>query len=512
MRPTMSGKLLCRKLSLFCSAGLALVPTIAVAAEQASFEVSRIVVPATVIHEILPLFTHQGSAAQLLVRRVETDGKRLIEIFPVLADNTVAAQASASLAVDDDVVLMDIGTVSDDGAESIILFNRDSAYRVDPGTGKRTALITFQSMYQRPILDELPAMDLVYDLNGDGLDDFVIPDFDGYRVYLQKPGNRFGDGVLINAPAIMEQDWEENPSYRRANLYRADVNLDGLVDILFWDMDKLQAYYQTATREFSTEAVPYHSPIEFHNEGLSGISFRMGNGKDQSDAQEKLLFKLADLNADGLPDLVTLTVLSKGVLNKTSTYEIYMGVKNGDSQLIFPDQPDSIIQSKGIQFQLKELDFRNDGHTDLVVSSVELGLARILSALITGSISQDLAFYEMGEHSYSEQPGTVQKVTTTFDLGSGAVFYPTVLIIDVTGDQQVDLVVQEGDDAIKIYQGIDSPRLFAKSATKFAVAMPDNPDFVSVGDLNGDGKQDIMIRYGEAEDVLQNRITVLIAK
>jgi hypothetical protein len=228
--------------------------------------------------------------------------------------------------------------------------------------------------------------------------------------------------------------------------------------------------------------------------------------------KEKLLFKLADLNSDGIPDLVTFTVYSKSVLNKTSTYDIYMGTRNDAGQLFFAEQPDSVIESKGIQFQLKEVDFKKDGHTDLVVSSVELGLARILSALITGSISQDLAFYEMGPTGYGNKPGVVREVTTTFDLGSGAVFYPTVLMTDVTGDSLVDLIVQDGDSAINIYKGVDSSRLFTRSASRFKVAMPDNPDFVSLSDLNQDGKMDIMIRYGEPEDLLQNQVTVLFAK
>jgi len=497
-----------RSLLVFTTCML-LAPT---ATAEISFSVSGVSVPGTIKHEIQPLFTQPEGLAELLVRRVEKSGDRILETYPISDEKKIADQAKEKLIVDDDVIFMDVGKVSADSRESVVFFRRDSAYRIDLETGNKNQLIEFQSLYQRPVLSELPSLDFVYDINGDELDDIVIPDFDGYRVFLQKVPGQFEPGVLIAAPAIMEVGWQDYPWYRRANLYRADINLDGSIDLLYWDEDQLQIYFQNSNKKFNIEAVPYTPSVEFHNEGLAGITFRMGNGNDQSDIEEKSLFKMTDLDNDDLVDLVTLTVNSKGVFNKTSTYEIYMGTRDEEGRLAYAQKPDSLIHSDGVQFQMKEVDFRNDGHTDLVVSAIEIGLGKILAALITGSISQDLEFYEMGDSGYSKKPRVVREVTTTFDLGSGDVFYPTILIIDVNGDQIVDLIVQDGSEAVKIYEGIDSPKLFARSYLTLDVDMPDNPDYVTVGDLNRDGKKDIMIRYGEGEDAAENRIKVLIAK
>jgi hypothetical protein len=467
------------------------------ASAEISFYVSGVSVPGTIKHEIQPIFTQPEGLADLLVRRIEKSGDRYLETYRLTSENRIANQAKEKLIVDDDVIFMDVGKVTTDSRESVVFFRRESAYRINLETGTKHQLVEFKSLYQRPILSELPSMDFIYDINGDELDDVVVPDFDGYRVFLQKLPGQFDSGVLITAPAIMDVSWQDYPWYRRTNLYRADINLDGLIDLLYWDEDRLQTYFQNSDKRFDTEAVPFIPSVEFHNEGLAGITFRMGNGSDQSDIEEKSLFKMTDLDNDDLVDLVTLTVNSKGVFNKTSTYEIYMGTKDENGQLAYAREPNSLIRSDGVQFQMQEVDFRNDGHTDLVVSSIEIGLGKILAALITGSISQDLKFYEMGDAGYTEKPRVVRTVTTTFDLGSGDVFYPTILIIDVNGDQIVDLIVQD---------------LFAKSYLTLDVDMPDNPDFVTVGDLNRDGRKDIMIRYGEGDDAAENRIKVLIAK
>lgn len=476
------------------------------------FDVSKLNVQRTIKHPIIAAFLLDPEQANLLVREFSENGGRFIATYAMVDENHFDSQAIGVITVNPEVIFVDTGTVTNGTVESLILFEREQAWRVDPLTGKREHLIDFHSLYQQPVLDELPSLDLVRDINGDGLEDIMIPDFDGYWVYLQRSKGKFDDGKLIRVPAIMDLTWQDYPWYRHAKPYYADVNIDGLQDLLFWDKDRLQVYYQQQNRVFASHPVAYQPMVDFQNEGLTGLSIKLGGRDDQSNITEKSLFRFADLNSDGLADIITLSVHSKGVLNKKSTYEIYMGELDTSGQLTFAKTPTSVIESDGIQFQMKEIDFNEDGRTDFVVSSVEIGLGKILAALITGSISQDLQFYQMGEAGYASKPNVVWEIKTTFSLSTGDVFYPTVLIIDINGDKLVDLLVQDGDSALKIYLGNASSRLFNRTSLRFDIPMPDDPDLVEVADLNKDGKDDIILRYDAGEDWLQKTVHVLISR
>jgi hypothetical protein len=488
-----------------------LLLTTQVAAESL-FDVSSIVVQRTIKHPVVSAFLLNPGQANLLVREFSDQGGRFISIYGMSDQRHFDGQAVGVITISPEVIFIDTGTVTNSSNESLILFEREQAWRVDPLTGERDHLIDFHSLYMHPVVDELPSLDIVRDVNGDDLDDIMIPDFDGYRVYLQSEKGRFDGGRLIGVPAIMDLTWEDYPWYRHAKPYYADVNLDGLQDLLFWDQDRLQTYYQKQNRTFELHPVAYQPVVDFQNEGLAGLSLKLGGKDDQSNVTEKSLFRLADLNSDGRVDIITLNVHSKGVLNKTSTYEIYMGELDASDQLTFPPAPNSTIESDGVQFQMKELDFNKDGRTDFVVSSVEIGLGKILAALITGSISQDLQFYQMGESGYSGKPNVSREITTRFSLRTGEVFYPTVLIIDINGDKLVDLLVQDGDSRLKIYLGNASPRLFDRTALSFDIPMPNDPELVEVADLNQDGREDIIIRYDDGGGLLQKTVNLLISK
>jgi hypothetical protein len=480
-------------------------------AAESLFDVSSLNFGRSIKHSVIPAFLSNSEQAHILVREFNSKGHRFISAFAMSGQKYFSTEAAGVIPVDPEVIFVDTGIVTNSEVESLILFTRNRAWRVDPLTGTRDHLIDFNSLYKRPVADELPSLDLVKDINGDDLDDIMVPDFDGYQVFLQREKGKFDDGKIIGVPVTMDLTWEDYPWYRHAKPYLADVNVDGLQDLLFWDGDHLQGYYQKRNRTFESHSVVYQPPVEFQNEGLAGLSMKLGGGDDQSNVTEKSLFRFADLNSDGLVDIITLNVHSKGVLNKTSTYEIYMGELDASDQLTFPEAPGSVIESDGVQFQMKELDFNEDGRTDFVVSSVEIALTKILAALITGSISQDLQFYQMGESGYSDEPNVVREITTTFSLRTGEVSYPTVLIIDVNGDDLVDLLVQDGHSRLKIYAGNASSRLFDRRPVSFDIPMPNDPDLVEVEDLNKDGREDIILRYDDGDDRRQKTVKVLIS-
>ena len=86
----------------------------------------------------------------------------------------------------------------------------------------------------------------------------------------------------------------------------------------------------------------------------------MGGARDMTNHTVTSLHDLADLDADGLPDLVTLSVISEGVLNKTSRFEVHRGYRD-EGRLAWRSAADSTILSNGIQYEMDRHDFDGDG-------------------------------------------------------------------------------------------------------------------------------------------------------
>ncbi|MFT4821794.1 MAG: hypothetical protein ACI9PN_002662 [Candidatus Azotimanducaceae bacterium] len=436
----------------------------------------------------------------LLLLQIQSNKERRLSLYRATAER----YSNEPLVVRDlpaDVIFADIGSWQ--GRDVLVLFSATQAYQFDPVTGQRQTLVRFTSIYNNIVDKALPRFNMMRDLNDDGLDDFLVPGFAGFSLFIQQPGGKFTAAVSMAAPPVMEMSYNEHPWYQARKTYHTDVNADGRDDLTFWVDDEFKAYLQQDDG-FSAESMVFTPAVVFEAEGYEGISMRMG-GEDQSNVLKKALFQFNDLDGDSRPELVTLAVKSEGVLNKQTTYEFYRGQPSKDGVPQFSATPDSRIESKGVQFDMQEKDLNGDGQLDIIVSSVELGLGKLVRALLTGAIRIDLGFYQMQNGTYPELPNIVRTIKATFSFSSGDVFVPTVLIADVTGDGLADLLLQEGDDQLHIYVGEATDQLFADNPIEVFVAMPRDPDLVQLADLNHDGKQDLILEIevkGKPDQIL----------
>ncbi len=442
---------------------------------------------------VLSAFLNADEEASLVVLTVSRDNERKVMLFQ-MTEGLYQPPAAAVYPLPDDVILADVGRLA--AHEVVVLFGQDTVWKYDPYTGKRSRLISIASIYGSPIFGSVPKMDFFRDLNGDGLDDFIIPGFSGFQIFVQTKEGNFAKPLDVKAPPTVDISYNNFPWYQPRNIFNVDMTGDSRDDLVFWVDGMFSVFRQLEDGTFDSGALRVKPGVDFEFDGMEGMSIAMQD-EDQSDNTAKALFQLTDLDADSVPDIVTLSITSEGVFKKTTTYEIYKGVQ-GNGMVEFSQTPDARIDSGGIQFEMVEKDFNRDGQTDMVISTVEIGIGKILTALITGSINIDLNFYQMTDGTYPGKPVLKREMTATFSLSSGDVFFPSVLIDDVDGDQVDDLMVQEGEDKLRIFMGGNNGKLFARKSVDIDVSMPNEPDLVEIADLNGDGKSDILMRHQAA--------------
>jgi len=473
-----------------CIVSFIICLSVPVASAQPLFKISTIESGDVRGQTIVATHLVDARKASLILLTVDADDERKISVFE-LGNGLYERQLNIDSDIGNDIILVDEGRLGD--RDILVLFSRNRVWQYDPYTGKRKQLVRVSSIYGSTIFGHIPRMDLFKDLNGDGLDDLLIPTFTGFTVYIQNAAGEFSTPLDIEAPPLVEMSYNNFPWYQPKICFLADMTLDGRNDLTFWVDNAFSVYKQNTNGQFSARPLRYKPSVQFQYDGMEGMSVAMRD-EDQSDNFGKALFQLADFDGDGIPDLVTLSVKSKGVFKKQTTYEFHKGIA-GDGQVEFSPIPVSRIESKGIQFEMKERDFNNDGQTDMVISAVELGIGKVLGALITGSIDIDLNFYQMKDGKYPEKPDLKREITATFSWSSGDVFIPSVIIADVDGDTFDDLLVQDGEDKLKIYLGGKGDQLFARRSIDIEVHMPNDPDLIDLVDLNSDGKQDIIMRH-----------------
>lgn len=410
--------------------------------------------------------------------------------------------------VPDDVIFVDM--LESAGSDRLLMFRRDHVDWLNPDGWTRTTLVSAPSVYNVPPLD-VPQVGIVRDVNGDDLGDLVLADFDGYWVWLQDgapSADWIGPVKLKATPTSIARF--RSASYRPREIYELDHDGDGRNDLAFWE-DEQFLVYQARDASFDTTPVELELPIEFSSDDVT-ISIGVGN-RDDSDAERVTLYDVADYNGDGVGDLVANTLTIDGIFDQSTRYGFYFGERVGGGTR-FAKTPATVIESDGIQGPFETGDFDNDGRQDFAMASIDIGIGKIIAALLTGSVRFDIEFYVMRDNAYPEEPNVTKPIRFRFSLRSGSVLSGRWLDTgDLTGDGLTDLWVPV-DGGIEVYAGTGDEELFRDRPATIPVDFPDAtmPGGVTVADLNDDGRDDIVMRFPPTEEDEPNRIGVVLSR
>ena len=417
----------------------------------------------------LIVFTHDERARQMAVYAY--DGGTWSRVH--LAD------------VPSDVIFVDMINLG--GQDRLLALRREGVDWIDPETWALKPWLAAASMYKVAPPD-VRELNIALDLNGDELDDIALPGFDGYTVWIQRPDGSLTDPVELAGPPTTRTGFRSS-AYRAREIYRFDFDGDGHGDLAFWNGDGLDVYLGIPDGGFDTEPVAVHVPMELSTDDVT-MSFGFGAIVDET---RSMLYVVEDLNGDGVADIATSTIQVGGLFDQSTRYDFHFGRREGNAT-VFDAVPDTRISSAGVQGPLERSDLDGDGRVDFGMLSFKLGIGKIISMLLTGSVSFNMNFYLMGQGGYSEEPNVQRRVKLRLDLGSGRVAGNWVSVGDLTGDGVKDLLVQAGATQVDIYPGTGDAGLFAKRPIEVAVDLSDQGS-VRLADLNGDGRDDMFMTH-----------------
>ncbi len=483
---------------------------------------------------VLTGFLLGGDFAELAVVNTEKNESRHLNIY-AFSEGTWVSKLDAPLR--SEILFVDVANIG--GRDRLITYEQGRLNGFDPDSATERALVEVTTRYKGVGDTGIPSLDISRDVNGDGLDDLVVPDIDGFWIATQLPDGSFTAPIKLGPPDpfLNKIALDDSRSYREvgitaltvhwylSRLHQMDYNQDGRVDLVFWNVDHFDVYRQDTRGMFSTEADTFTVDIPFDTDGAYSIAFDF---KDENmfslifgfrkNTKRRVLHTFRDMNGDGIADLVIHALEGRSLGKQRSLYEVHFGTPTADG-IVFARDVGMTIRPRGTAGGLQPWgyssqgfqDIDGDGKTDILFKDVKTGLTGMSRAMLGKSIAIDLEFYRMENGSYPDKPTTRRKIRPNLDIfETDRVFFPVVLLGDVNGDGRSDLLVGKHWEALHIFPGVPGPELFARKPKKVAVAMPNDERNARWVALNKDNKQDLLIHYPSTTD--SHRVALLIAR
>ena len=501
---------------------------------NALFVTQEIETPAALHQTVLPGSFDGSGRAQLAVVSVDRRGTGRVALLALDGGDWVT---TIDGVLDAGVVFVDVARIA--GRDRLIMYRRGSVDWFDPESGEQRPLIGLSIRYRASHDDGIPHLDIGRDVNGDGADDLLLPGLDGFRLALQSEDGSFGAPLRLGPPDPFADSkahgdtrtyaqvgiTAENMPWYFSRVHRFDYDLDGRPDLVFWNGDHFLVHRQDEKGGFAQTPDTFTTEVEFDFDGSYGLAFQFGDASVPSMllgfgalTEHTVLQGFHDLNADGVADLVTLSLAGRSPFRLRGRYNVHFG-QPGPGGVSFPADAGASFDSPGNAGGLQPwgyatqnfFDFDGDGVTDAAIGAVDIGLGNMAGAMIGNSVSIDLAFYRIRNGEHSAKPDWKRRVSSPFaPLDKRGPLFPTILTGDVDGDGRSDLLIGERWDELSVHLGVPGTEPVAARAISVAAPLPADERRARIADLDNNGREDVYIEHPCADG--PGRIVVLMAR
>ncbi|MFO7557642.1 MAG: hypothetical protein R6X10_02340 [Desulfobacterales bacterium] len=435
--------------------------------------------------------------------------------FPPIADQR--------FEVDKNAVVYCVSDIAGNPGKEILFFTKKGLFYYFNESGKFNPqpkmLMETDSMFKIPDGSFLEYYNFAADLNEDGMDEIIVPDFhhvvihhpDAAGAYTKKSILRVD--LLSRIISAKEAGKYIVASYIIPNIIIADYNGDIKKDLIFVLENSLLIYFQNSDGTFSDDASA-HVELEESLTKTYALRIRDRNIQQRDRYKNKTGIKtIQDLNHDGIMDVITETYSdAKSAFTPTKTLKIYFGRMAGEDPSkgpVFNSKPDNTIVTTGFPGRGAILDVNNDHKMDLLIPSIELGFFKIIRILLSGKAEVDLHVYKAtNKGDYNPEPDQVIGFTLHIDR-KGRKLPVGKFEGDFNGDGKTDYM-GDAEEAIVIVFNPNSEVLKSDPDVVFPVKIPQNGIKVKPGFISDDPYSDIVMIYSEAIDKTEKNKNVCV--
>ena len=487
-------------------------------AAKFTFEQYEVVTGSAKRQTVLTGFLLDGDFAELAVLYIDENDDHRLRIY-TFEGKTWTPKLDATLH--SEVLFVDVANIG--GRDHLITYESGRLNWFDPESATERILVAVTSNFKPPRPGEIPHVDITRDVNGDGRDDLVVPDADGFWVFIQVSNGAFAEKVKIGPSTEMDRirgaDGYRYDPWPQSRVHEIDYDRDGRTDLVFWNEDHFKVQLQDERGLFAPRAKTFMTDVAFDSDRLSLLA--------TGDMKGKVLHSLADLNGDGVADLVVFKLSGKNISDKRSIYEVHFGTPASDGGIVFGADVDIAFESdEKIQLGMAQHDFNHDGQIDLMITTIDLehldgSLWKSIKGFMGDDVGLGLEFYQMEEGHYPDTPNTTRGIALdgvpshrepgwvpldivlrggTHESRNTQKSYPrafntTLRIGDVTGDGRSDLILADHPRIMAVFVGVPGPEIFAQQPQRVAIAAPNDEEYTWLVDLNKDGVQDILMHH-----------------
>ncbi len=334
----------------------------------------------------------------------------------------------------------------------------------------------------------------VGDWNGDGSDDILVFDFEGFSFLTFEGGNNLGVRSHVSSPPILrtyQRSYSEGSSTMRGDtelvmrygfpvLVSGEFNGDGREDLFISSGNRLAVSVQDAEGGFSGPVMikKFVKPVPEGNE--DNLNLRVG---------------LTDIDGDGLMDISEAWWKGTGLSGTEAEIRLYLG--RGASG--FGADPDRVIEVEdAIPDILVYEDLDGDGKKELLVPTMKLGIMSFVRILTSGVLQiKALVYDDARGRVFEEEPRFLHSLSAKIEFTGRS--YLASGLDDFDGDGNMDLAFSTDKDEISVYQGTGGRgnRMFTRDPV--LVLHEGSAGRLETDDLDGNGKVDIILYYPSSD-------------